>query len=48
VACSGIAFLGVDGRVILIWILEEAGSVDWVDVAQAKPLARSCEHGNGT
>jgi hypothetical protein len=41
--------LGVDGRIILEWILWKIGwgSVDWIHVAQVRNQWQgSCEHGN--
>jgi hypothetical protein len=36
---------GVDGRIILKWIFERGGGVDWIDVAQGQ-VAGSCVYGD--
>jgi hypothetical protein len=38
---------GIDGRIILKWILEKCdGDMDWIDLAQDRQVADSCERGN--
>jgi hypothetical protein len=38
--------LDVGGRIMLKWILEGWGGVDWIDLAQDRPVECFCEHGN--